>query len=124
MRRVEQRYSPMLGVGAKRIDIRIMVKLGAITPFKLFEALWLVSEPFAQLRRRRHVLRPMVECRCVLFDSPWPKPVDKNPCAILWSRWIINALGFDLWCHRSAAHVCRQWLRAYYIIYSWADPKR
>src|SRR5262249_60941857 len=93
MRRVDQRDRTVPRQGAELSDeVGVLAQLCGVAAAKFLPALGIVREPFAELRRGRDLLHPVIERSLLFGDSARPQPVDENAFAVLCRGRVVGPL--------------------------------
>jgi hypothetical protein len=71
--------------------LRVLPKLGPVAALELRPSRRIVTEPLPQLRAWGDVPHPIIECRLRFAHAARPKPIDKDPKAIVASRRLVGA---------------------------------
>jgi hypothetical protein len=69
----------------------MLPKLGPVAALELRPSRGIVTKPLSQLRAWGDVLHPVIESRFRFAHAAGPKPIDKDPNAIVGFSWFVSA---------------------------------
>lgn len=81
--RIDQCYGSVPRKGAELLQtFWLMRQLSPITALELLPTVWIVPKPPPELRARRDLLDPSIDCGIRLSHAARPKPIDQDAGAI------------------------------------------